>query len=207
MNKGLAFLGLLAGMVATAFGGNVTNHVAVDQTWTAAGSPYNICYWDCTVQAGATLTIEPGVRVNCGSRSGQNWTSGTATLANALKIEGTLLADGATFTSYAPDEDPQAGDWSNLQFLDGSMGRLTNCTIEYGGAGAVTYGQVQLHGARSGTRRTGGYMRQGMRRAGLRRRAARSATFRRGWWRRATAGSRWRRRGACSRGLTTGCTC
>ena len=147
MNKGLAFLGLLAGMVATAFGGNVTNHVAVDQTWTAAGSPYNICYWDCTVQAGATLTIEPGVRVNFGSRSGQNWTSGTATLANALKIEGTLLADGATFTSYAPDEDPQAGDWSNLQFLDGSMGRLTNCTIEYGGAGAVTYGQVQLHGA------------------------------------------------------------
>lgn len=141
---GMGLVGMA--LAGSSFGGNVTNHITVDQTWTAAGSPYNICFWDCTVQAGVTLTIEPGVRVNFGTRSGQTWTNGNDTLANTLKIEGTLLADGVTFTSYAPEADPQAGDWANLVFLSGSAGRLTNCVVEYGGAGAVTYGQVHLHG-------------------------------------------------------------
>ena len=140
----VGFWGFLG--VVTAFGVNVTNDIVSDQTWTVAGSPYNICRLNCTVASNVTLTIEPGVRVQFGSRNGETWMSGTEPLRAELFIQGRLNAEGVTFTSYAPSNDPQAGDWARLLFESGSVGRLTNCVVEYGGAGVVTYGQVQVRG-------------------------------------------------------------
>ncbi len=130
----------------SAFGWNITNHISSDQTWTTENSPYNICFLNCTVESNVTLTIEPGVRVQFGSRSGATWMSGDKELRGELFVLGRLVAEGATFTSYAPSNDPQAGDWGRVLFESGSEGRLTNCVVEYGGAGVVTYGQVQVKG-------------------------------------------------------------
>ena len=140
----LLFCGVLGAVSVS--GMTVTNDVVSDQTWTLAGSPYNICRVNFTVASNATLTIEPGVRVQFGSRNGETWTSGTVPLSGELFVQGRLMAEEAVFTSYAPSNDPQAGDWGRLLFDSGSVGRLTNCVVEYGGAGVVAYGQVHVKG-------------------------------------------------------------
>ncbi len=96
------------------------------------------------VDAGATLTLEPGVVIK------PNHTF------LALNINGSLIAQGTTenpivFTSFKDDNDlrggdtngdgaastPQDNDWANIKFLAGSISNFTNTIFNYGGYGFV----------------------------------------------------------------------
>ncbi|MEA1929198.1 MAG: right-handed parallel beta-helix repeat-containing protein [Candidatus Auribacterota bacterium] len=124
-------------LFATAVVGDVNSN----QTWTAAGSPYVICKFGFTVQSTATLTIESGVEVKL---SDAGWLYQSETVYASFDIEGGLNASGTTFTSYSAI--PQLQDWERVYFRDGSWGNLTDCTFEYGGAGAVTYAIMHTDG-------------------------------------------------------------
>lgn len=95
--------------------------VIPDGTWTVENSPYLVSC-DATLPADATLTIEPGVEIRFAHET-------------ALKVEGTLIAAGTagesiTFTSER--DTPNPGDWTGLDFVEGSSGSSLNwCVIEY----------------------------------------------------------------------------
>lgn len=84
----------------TITGGNLGN-----QTWTLAGSPY-IVTGDATVQAGATLTIQPGVTVDF--PGGDVQASGSNPNLTELIIAGTLNAVG-TAANPITFESPSGG--------------------------------------------------------------------------------------------------
>ncbi|MEW6541446.1 MAG: hypothetical protein AB1402_07530, partial [Bacillota bacterium] len=72
----------------------VSGPIASDTTWTVAASPYHVTS-SVTVNAGVTLTIEPGVVVKFGHNTG-------------LYVDGTLLAQGTPaapihFTDFRDD--------------------------------------------------------------------------------------------------------
>lgn len=117
----------------------VVSNIVANTTWTAAGSPYYICYWNFSVLSNVTLTIQPGVTVIFGK--GEH-IGGGYYLGDQLTVYGNLIASGATFTST----NTAPASWSALQFMNGSFGLLTDCTIEYGGSGAMTYGLVHVSG-------------------------------------------------------------
>ncbi len=121
--------------------------------WTQAGSPYRLT-GDTIVAAAATLTVDPGVRVE-------------ATGAYALTIAGTLLVPApggnrAVFTSTSSSP----GSWggvvlasgatatvSGADFMfgatcltvDGAQASFTNCRFSYASQdGAVVYNQAQF---------------------------------------------------------------
>jgi len=87
-----------------------------------------------SVAAGATLTINPGVKIY-GS-------DGNA----YLNISGTLNAEAngederIIFTS--DETEPKGGDWSYIQFLEGSAGIMKYVTIEYAGGVADSNGTI-----------------------------------------------------------------
>jgi predicted outer membrane repeat protein len=104
--------------------------IASDDTWTPANSPY-IVTCDVQVMSGVTLTIQPGVAVK--------FDAGTS-----LQVDGTLIAQGCTFTSNDPT--PASDDWGHIFFtttsvdaaFDGhgnyvSGSKIKNCVIEWGG--------------------------------------------------------------------------
>ncbi len=97
---------------------------------------------DIQVNAGATLTIEPGMVVKCLNSSVD------------LLIDGELIADGKTdslivFTSVKDDNygdpndtnndgsstAPASNNWGGISFTDGSAGLLDSCVVKYGGYG------------------------------------------------------------------------
>lgn len=112
---------------------NAQTEITQDTTWIVANSPYLIRE-SVYVGSNATLTIEPGVVIKLE--------------ASSLIVEGNLKALGTEtnkiiFTSYYDDEyggnsdgiswQPQAGDWTNIQFNSGATGQLDNCLVRYGG--------------------------------------------------------------------------
>ncbi|NCC52408.1 MAG: right-handed parallel beta-helix repeat-containing protein, partial [Spartobacteria bacterium] len=129
----------------------ITNDVSGNGVWTLAGSPYTICKFDFRIQTNCTLIIENGVTVGMGNRGSGTWTAGDAVVTRTFTVDGTLIATGVNFTSFAtyagPDYgNPNTSDWEVFTFHHGSTGRLTDCLFEYGGGGAVTYGQVRVMG-------------------------------------------------------------
>ena len=98
--------------------------IAADTTWTKAASPL-VLTGVATVQAGATLTIEPGVAVQF-------------VLGARLVVEGALVARGTAeapirFTSAA-EKSPTAFDGEGILFADSSADDrcvLEHCTVEY----------------------------------------------------------------------------
>ncbi|NIB98914.1 right-handed parallel beta-helix repeat-containing protein [Halobacterium sp. R2-5] len=116
----------------------VESDVTEDTTWTADDGPYFVGD-DLTVAADATLTVEPGTRVNVGEEV-------------TITVEGSLLAAGTAsdpiqFTTADPASD--AGTWETIEYAgDGdSTLRLAHALVEHG-ATAVTVtsseGSVEL---------------------------------------------------------------
>ncbi len=112
----------------------VSGPIATDTTWVIAGSPYIITD-DATVEAGVTLTIQPGVVVKFESAT------------DDLIVKGTLIADGSGgspiyFTSIddhsvggaTGDGSPAPNDWSSVRLMPTSSGSvLDNVVVRYGG--------------------------------------------------------------------------
>ena len=85
---------------------------------------------DLTVEAGATLSIDPGVVVKV---SPDHEVSGEDTLRVEITVAGTLNAIGTSsdpiiFESFT-DSAPQADDWVGIRFLPGSHGVLKHVII------------------------------------------------------------------------------
>ncbi len=127
-----AFNGQHIANASTAFSGLITS----DTTWTLADSPYIVNFLG--INAGTTLTIEPGVIVKLGG-------------STTIDVNGTLYAQGTLdqkiyFTSQKDDTvggddnadggltTPVAQDWRNIKFFSGSSGDLSNVVIRYAGS-------------------------------------------------------------------------
>ena len=116
---------------------NVSGTIPVDTIWTADYSPYVITS-NVTVNAGVTLTIQPGVTVK-----------GNA--GTSLTVNGSLSAAGnasspITFTS-ASDSGP--GQWLGITFNSGAgTGTFKYVHARYGGGGVGgdTSGMLKING-------------------------------------------------------------
>ena len=107
----------------------VSGAVTTNTSWTLAQSPYQVTA-DVVIQNGAVLTIEPGVKI--GFDVGTNLTIGIGSL-NARGTAGQPIL----FTSSleVAGGTPNAGDWGQIRFLDGSNDLTTlieNAQIRYG---------------------------------------------------------------------------
>ncbi len=125
--------------------------ISAGTTWRASNSPYVIQgqnggqignKW-LDVDAGATLTIEPGSTVKFFMRPSNE----SHYNDNKLNIAGGLVADGVTFTSFRDDAAagdtngdgsataPQPGDWSGISYYTASAGgSLNGSAFRYGGS-------------------------------------------------------------------------
>jgi hypothetical protein len=92
----------------------VSGPIRTNQTWALSGSPY-IVDVDVAIEAGAVLTIEPGVTVRLGAN------------ANLAVSEGALRAEGSaaapiilTAASDIQGGSPAPGAWGHLSFTEGT---------------------------------------------------------------------------------------
>jgi RHS repeat-associated protein len=124
----------LPGAVAT----NVCGVISTNTTWSLANSPYLVTC-DVTVNAGVTLTVDPGVVVKFGF------------CCATLYVNGALTANGTadqpiTFTSVSDDSvggdsnndgnasTPAPGNWGAIRFSNTSTGSVLNhAVVRYGG--------------------------------------------------------------------------
>jgi parallel beta-helix repeat protein len=112
-------------------GTGVCGPITNDTTWTPAGSPYTVTC-DVQVMGGVTLTVQSGVTVKFN----------TGTLR--LRVDGTLIAEGCTFTSNDPTAE--RNDWGGILFTTTSVdavfdddgnylsgSKIEDCVVEWGG--------------------------------------------------------------------------
>ncbi len=114
----------------------IDTHITQDTTWGLMGSPYVICLANDQIpeiSPGVTLTIENGVTVQLGS----GWIEDSAYVCRSLINNGTLIAEGVTFTYWDKNGngtfDPFEEGWLSLFLKNGSNSIFNNCIIEYGG--------------------------------------------------------------------------
>ena len=104
----------------------VCEQISADTTWTVAGSPYVVCgTFQATILPGATLTIEPGVRVEFDSNG-------------KLNVEGGLNAIGSptqpiTFTGSTPTPGLWGGIVVNQYSTQPAVANLDWIILEYAG--------------------------------------------------------------------------
>lgn len=101
----------------------VSGTISGSVTWTSSGNPY-IVTSTVSIEAGANLTIDPGVEVR--------FDSGTA-----LDVYGVLNASGSESTAIlftANSSSPAAGYWSRISFQGSSSNSVMEyCVVEYAG--------------------------------------------------------------------------
>jgi|GEM_PF-3252050 len=119
----IAFLFLLCTPVSWAT--DVSGVISVDK-WTLAESPY-IVTGDATVEAGKTLTIDPGVVVKFNSGF-------SLKVLGNLTVSGTGTGVGSVIFTSAKSV-PAAKDWGGIRFEDGSSGSLSYAEIMYADTG------------------------------------------------------------------------
>ncbi|MCD4722384.1 MAG: right-handed parallel beta-helix repeat-containing protein [Desulfobacula sp.] len=103
---------------------NVSGNIFTDTTWDSTGNPY-IVTEDIYIDAGATLTIEPGVVVKFNS-------SRRLTNNGSLNVNG-MESNPVHFTSN--QASPSISDWRGIRFSDNSNGNLNYCIVEYAYSG------------------------------------------------------------------------
>lgn len=116
----------------------------VSGTWTPADNNY-IVTCDIQVLGGTTLTIQPGVMVKFN-------------LGTSLRVDGELIAQGATFTTNDPT--PAKGDWGHIWFTTTSVdatfnangdyvsgSKIQGSSVDWGGGVSGTIGEVEVSGA------------------------------------------------------------
>ncbi len=106
--------------------------VSHDQTWWAHDAPYVVLESFRITSGGATarLIIDEGALVTMAP-----FTAITVAENGALRLAGTPDSPVIVTSSQ---ESPAAGDWSNLEYQEGSLGAdnvLANVVVEYGGSG------------------------------------------------------------------------
>lgn len=114
-------------------GTTVSGVLTSDSTWTEADSPY-IVAGSIAVASGATLRIEPGVRI-----AFEESPTGSAYY---LQVDGTLIASGTddkkiTFTSNGSHY------WNGLK-MSGKGTLLEHCIIEYAGASGAAGAVINI---------------------------------------------------------------
>jgi hypothetical protein len=122
------------------FATNVSGLISSNTTWTKVNSPYIVTN-NILVNAGVTLTIEPGVTVKFEA-------------LKSMQIDGTLMAQGTSIDSiqFTSNTTQTAGSWGYIYFSDASIDAvfendingkylsgsiLEYCTIEYAGGSSV----------------------------------------------------------------------
>ncbi|MFT5640271.1 MAG: parallel beta-helix repeat protein [Cyclobacteriaceae bacterium] len=130
MKKLLIFILLLTSIrlyAQTSIGGTITTNT----TYTAANSPYTVTS-TLTINAGVTLSIESGAILNFNDNL-------------KLDVNGTLIADGVTFTSS--NASPTAGIWGGIELDGNTTNTLINCQILYANYGVrATYCSFDISG-------------------------------------------------------------
>lgn len=136
------------------YSGDKPIHVEGDEveqteaTWLAQSAAYFID-GDLYVGSatGSKLTLNPGVEVRMGSRSGiyvgyYGGTFGTLTAAGSE-------SDQITFTSAAQEGSKSPGDWEGIWFYGGAGNTsvLDYCQVEYGGGYSANYGMIHVDDA------------------------------------------------------------
>jgi predicted outer membrane repeat protein len=122
----------------------VCGPIVSDTDWIAASSPYTVTC-DVQVLSGVTLTIESGAVVKFAEDI-------------SLQVDGTLVAQGATFTSI--EDTPAKGDWGQILFTASSTdavldsggvyvagSTIQNSLIEWAGGGPGVEGAIGVSGA------------------------------------------------------------
>ncbi len=140
----LAFLLLGAPAGATDHSGAIT----ADATWLAADNPHVIVS-SVIVQAGATLTLQPGVQVV--GNSGQ-----------LLQIQGQLQAQGLSGQEITLDRNAATGTWGGIYVQTAGTIDLDHCVIDnayygisHGSSGAVALNNCSISGGSYGIYATG----------------------------------------------------
>lgn len=97
----------------------VSGFISQPSRWTKDLSPY-VVKGILEIADNASLTIDPGVTI----KFKDNF--------SGLKANGSLVSDGALFTSA--NENPSPGDWGKIEITSTSKdSKLNNATIEYAG--------------------------------------------------------------------------
>jgi YVTN family beta-propeller protein/parallel beta-helix repeat protein len=117
----------------------VYGSVSSDFTLPQSGSPYVVGNWESlSVNAGVTLTIEPGVVVKFGQSTGL----GVSGILNATGTSGNVIH----FTDYRDDSvggdtngdgaatSPAAGWWTGIHVYDGASATLSYTSVRYTGS-------------------------------------------------------------------------
>jgi hypothetical protein len=113
---------------ATAGPTHVTSHITTNTTWTRTGSPYIVDIATLFVTAGATLTIQPGVKVVMNQPLGTIQVDGNLQ-AIGTKTRNIVFTSGQDYTSGAGAR----GQWWKISFENAGTGRLDYVEIKYGG--------------------------------------------------------------------------
>ena len=108
---------------ANAWATNVSGTISTNTTWTLANSPY-VMTGNVTVNAGVTLTIEPGVTVQ------GNASSRLLTVNGSLSAVGT----GGSPIVFTSTTDSAAGQWNGISFgTSAGTSTLDYVDVRYGG--------------------------------------------------------------------------